>query len=96
MPKVLIYATAKVIWTFLFYGSDSNENRAHVHVGKAGNIKLCKIWLEPEVSVADNGELTDKQVNQVIAIAKKYQEKFLDQWQKFKNGDKVRIIKVNE
>ena len=43
MPKVLIYATAKVIWTFLFYGTDSNENRAHVHVGKAGKKKLCKI-----------------------------------------------------
>ena len=48
------------------------------------------------MSVADNGELTDKQIAQVLAIAKKYQEKFLDQWQKFKNGDKVRIIKVNE
>ena len=96
MPKILIYATAKVIWTFLFYGTDIRENRAHVHVGKAGNLKLCKIWLEPEVSVADKGELTDKQVNQVLTIAKKYQDKFFDQWQKFKNGDKVRIIKVNE
>ena len=46
--------------------------------------------------MADNGELTDKQVNQVLTIAKKYQNKFMDQWQKFKNGDKVRIIKVNE
>ena len=96
MPKILIYATAKVIWTFLIYGSDFNENRAHVHVGKAGNLKLCKIWIEPEVSVADNGELTDKQIAQVLSIAKKYQNKFLEQWQKFKDGDKVRIIKVNE
>ena len=34
MPKVLLYTTAKIVWTFLFYGTDANENRAHVHVGK--------------------------------------------------------------
>jgi hypothetical protein len=96
MPKVLIYATAKVIWTFLFYGTDFNENRAHVHVGKAGNEKLCKIWLEPMIEVADSGELTDKQIAQVIDIVKNYQAEFLEQWRKFLNGDKVRIIKINK
>jgi len=96
MPKVLIYATAKVIWTFLFYGTDSNENRAHVHVGKAGNEKLCKIWLEPDVEIADQGELSDKQVTQVKDIVTKYQVEFLEQWKRFLNGDKVRIIKINK
>ena len=96
MPKVLIYATAKVIWTFLFYGTDFNENRAHVHVGKAGNEKLCKIWLEPEIEVAEKGELTDKQIAQVIDIVKNYRAEFLKQWIKFLNGDKVRIIKINK
>jgi hypothetical protein len=96
MPKVLIYATAKVIWTFLFYGTDFNENRAHVHVGKAGNEKLCKIWLEPIIEVADKGELTDKQIAQVMDIVKNYQAEFLEQWRKFLNGDKVRIIKINK
>lgn len=96
MPKVLIYATARVIWTFLFYGTDFNENRAHVHVGKAGNEKLCKIWLEPEVEVADKGELTDKQIAQVTYIVKKYHVEFLEQWKRFLNGDKIRIIKINK
>ena len=40
MPKVLIYAATKVIWTFLFYGTDNNENRAHVHAGKVGIVEV--------------------------------------------------------
>ena len=41
MPKVLTYITAYVTWVFLFYGTDVNENRAHVHVGK----KKCNFAL---------------------------------------------------
>ena len=96
MPKAFIYATAKVIWTFLFYGTDNNENRAHVHVGKAGGVDLGKIWLEPEVEIAKKGELTDKQIAQVLGIAKRFQKELLEQWVKFKAGEKVKSIKVKE
>ena len=73
MPKVLLYITAKIIWNFLFYNTDFHENRAHVHVGKRGTEELCKIWLEPNVELAKQGDLTDKQVKEVIEIVKKYQ-----------------------
>lgn len=96
MPKVFIYATAKVVWTFLFYGTDSNENRAHIHVGKAGVVELGKIWLEPKVEVAENGELTTKQMAQVVDVVKRYQKDLLEQWKKFKAGEKVKSIKVKE
>lgn len=96
MPKVLIYATAKVIWTFLFYGTDNNENRAHVHVGKAGVVDLGKIWLEPQIEVAEYGELSAKQMAQVVEIVKKYRKELLEQWAKFKAGEKVKSIKVKE
>lgn len=96
MPKAFIYATAKVIWTFLFYGSDNNENRAHVHVGKAGMVDLCKIWLEPQVEIAKKGELTDKQLAQVVDITNRFQMELLEQWKKFKVGKKVKCIKVKE
>lgn len=43
MPKILLYITAKVIWNFLFWNTDYNENRAHVHVGKRSTEHLCKI-----------------------------------------------------
>jgi len=40
MPKVLLYITAKTTWIFLFFGTDFNENRAHVHVGKKSTKKI--------------------------------------------------------
>lgn len=57
MPKVLLYITAKIMWMFLFYNKDYNENRAHVHVGKRDTQALCKIWLEPTVEIAKQEKL---------------------------------------
>ena len=56
MPKILLYITARVIWNFLFWNTDFYENRAHVHVGKRSTARLCKIWLEPIVELADKGD----------------------------------------
>lgn len=96
MPKILLYITAKVIWQFLFWNTDYNENRAHVHVGKRGTEKLCKIWLEPVVEVANQGDLTDAQAKEVLAIAAKYQERLLQQWILFKQGERVRMVTVKK
>ena len=96
MPKVLLFITSKIIWTFIFFGTDSNENRAHVHVGKRDTKKMCKIWLEPEVEIASKGTLTEGQANEVASIAAKYRKELLNQWKTFKKGDKVSIIKVKE
>ena len=96
MPKVLLYTTAKIVWTFLFYGTDVNENRAHVHVGKKGTQDFAKIWLEPKVELAKKGDLTDAQLKQLLEIAEENKDKLLKQWQVFKNGGNVRIIKINK
>ena len=96
MPKVLLYTTAKIVWTFLFYGTDVNENRAHVHVGKKDTQDFAKIWLEPKVELAKKGDLTDAQLKQLLEIAEENKEKLLKQWQVFKNGGNVRIIKINK
>ena len=96
MPKVLLYITAKIIWNFLFYNTDFHENRAHVHVGKRGTEELWKIWLEPNIELAKQGDLTDKQVKEVIKIAEKYQSKLLHQWKQFKKGKTIKIIKIKE
>ena len=45
------------------------KNRAHVHVGKKDTQNLCKIWLEPNVELAKQGDLTDAQVKQVLQLA---------------------------
>ncbi|MBE6340754.1 MAG: DUF4160 domain-containing protein [Bacteroidales bacterium] len=96
MPKVLLYITAKIVWTFLFWGTDANENRAHVHIGKRGTAKLAKIWLEPTISVADKGSLTDAQIKSVMAIISEYRTELLSQWEAFRNGDKVKMIKIKK
>jgi hypothetical protein len=96
MPKILLYITAKIIWNFLFWNTDYNENRAHVHVGKRSTEHLCKIWLEPEVEIDKQGDLTDAQAKEVLAIATQYREKLLSQWKLFKEGKAIRIIKVKK
>lgn len=96
MPKILLYITAKVIWNFLFWNTDYNENRAHVHVGKRSTEHLCKIWLEPIVELDKQGDLTDAQAKELLEIAKVYRENLLKQWSLFKQGRPVRIIKVKK
>lgn len=57
---------------------------------------LCKIWLEPTVEVAKQGELTDAQLKEVLKIASDYQQQMLRQWKLFKEGKTLRIIKIKE
>ena len=100
MPKVLEYIIKGICWIFLFWDTDVNENRAHIHVGrkvgKKASLRLSKIWLEPDVEMADQGDLTDAQVKQVLELAISYREQLLKQWGTFKKGEKVRIIKVRK
>ncbi|MDE5999585.1 MAG: DUF4160 domain-containing protein [Bacteroidaceae bacterium] len=84
------------MWMFLFYNKDYNEDRAHVHVGKKDTQKLCKIWLEPMVEIAKQGDLTEAQVKEVLKLAETYKDKLLHQWIIFKKGKTIRIIKIKK
>lgn len=100
MPKVLELIIKGVSFIFLFWDTDVYESRAHVHVGrKVGNkasFRLCKIWLEPDVDLAIQGDLTDAQVKQALELAQTYRVQLLEQWRTFKKGERVRIIKVKK
>ncbi len=96
MPKILLYITAKIIWQFLFWNTDYNENRAHVHIGKRSTENLCKIWLEPTVEIDKQGDLTDAQAKEVLEIAQEYRERLLNQWSLFKQGKRIKIITVKK
>ncbi len=96
MPKVLLYITARITWIFLFYGTDINENRAHVHIAKRGMEHACKIWLEPDISVADPGELTPTQLKQVLQVTEEYREKLMQQWKAFKEGKPIKIQTIKK
>ena len=91
MPKILIY---KLIWLFVIYGTDLNERRMHVHVGKKGTDILCKIWLEPIISIANPGDLTIRQQKEVMQIATEFQDDLIIQWQRFMAGEKIKAIIV--
>lgn len=100
MPKVLEFIIKGISLIFLFWDTDINENRAHVHagrkVGKNASLRLCKIWLEPKVEIAAQGDLTDAQVKQVLELANTYREQLLKQWNTFKKGEKVKVIKIRK
>ena len=96
MPKVLLYTTAKIVWTFLFFGRDANENRAYVHVGKKDTEHFAKFWLEPQVELSKEGDLTDTQLKQLEQIIEENRELLLKQWEVFKNGGNVKLIKMNK
>lgn len=92
MPKVLQIILSS-LWIFSFYDTDINENRAHVHAGHRGTRRLIKIWLEPEVKLADSGEMNSSEANEALKIAKQYKEDILAQWNIFKTGKPITIIK---
>jgi len=84
------------MWIFLFWNTDVNENRAHVHVGKKGSQILCKIWLEPIIEVADKGEFSDAQIKEILLVTEQYYQQLMAQWKAFKQGKPIRIIKVTK
>ena len=96
MPKILLYITAKITWIFLFYGTDVNENRAHVHVGKKSTQDYCKIWLEPEIAIAKNGELTHSELNSILKITQEHHDQLMNQWKKFISGKSIKMITIKK
>jgi len=96
MPKVLLYITPKTTWIFLFFGTDVYENRAHVHVGKKATQRYCKIWLKPEIEIAKNGSLTTAELTEALTITKEHHEQLLEQWEKFTDGKRMKIITIKK
>jgi len=96
MPKVLLYISSKITWIFLFFGTDVYENRAHVHAGKKTTDHYCKIWLEPEISIAKNGSLTTAEINEVLTITTEYHAQLIEQWKKFIDGKKIKMITIKK
>ena len=92
MPKLLVY---RAIWIFTIFGTDIFENRKHIHVGRKGTERLCKIWLEPEVEIAKSGELSVSEQREVLQITELYREELILQWEQFLTGQKIEIIKVS-
>ncbi len=94
MPKVLIYITLRSIWEFFFLWNDKNENRAHIHVTSENGKPYAKIWLEPEISIAKKGGLSDSEIKQVLKIANETKKELLESWKKYKKGEEIKPINI--
>jgi hypothetical protein len=96
MPKILLYITSKVTWIFLFFGTDVNEKRAHVHVGKKSTEEYCKIWLEPEVLAVKSGTLTSSELSEALKITREHHALLMEQWKKFTDGKTIKMITIKK
>jgi hypothetical protein len=94
MPKLLLYITLKGTWIFLIFGTDSNENRIHVHVGRKDTKHYCKIWLQPKVELGKAGDLDNAELKEVLEIAEQYKDDLVKQWNDYMNGKlKMKIVR---
>lgn len=63
----------------VYFYSDE-EDRMHVHVGSAGT--EVKVWLEPEIEIAQNLGMTKKQIREVLELVTENERKIRTAWKK--------------
>ena len=65
-------------YRFFFFSRE--EDRMHVHVYCADG--EAKFWLEPEVNVAQNHGLADRQLAEALQVAKERRDEIADAWRR--------------
>jgi len=91
MPKLIIYRFLQ----FFFYSYDLQE-RLHLHIikGKKGYQRAAKIWIENEIGIFEQGDLTNAEMSTAIKVIKENLPQILEQIERFKNGEKVEILNI--
>lgn len=73
---------------FWFHSYDAlHENRASVHVGKGSqdDYNNAKIWLEPEMEVAQPGRiLREYELNRALKVIRQNHDYLLEEWHGYK------------
>lgn len=65
---------------YRFFSFVREESRIHVHaIGGGGE---AKFWLEPEVALARNYRLSQKQLPEIQAIVEAHRNEFMAAWQR--------------
>ena len=92
MPKLLIIRR----YVFFVYSSDLNEKRMHVHVeGKKGRQrKSAKFWIEPEIESVSKGSFNEREITAINVLIEEHIELIRDQLINFKNGKRIKTIKL--
>ena len=76
----LVSPTVLRVSGYRFYFFSREEPRAHVHVQHADG--QAKFWLEPEVALAQNYELSDRQISTALRLVRKHQSEIRAAWEK--------------
>ena len=69
---------------YRFYFFSREEPRAHVHVQHADG--QAKFWLEPEVGLAQNYELNDRQIATALRLVGKHKDEIRAAWEEHFGG----------
>ena len=91
MPKIAVYK----FLTFFIFAYDALNEPPHLHVvkEKGNRQRLAKIWLET-LDVAEPGTLNEKEINKAIGLIKEHQQQLIDSFNKVKDGQKIKTIKL--
>jgi Domain of unknown function (DUF4160) len=64
---------------FAFFSDEGSPREPpHVHVSRGGN--EAKIWLEPDIAVAENYGFNARELNRLVRIVREERERFLRAW----------------
>lgn len=64
--------------SFRFFFFSREETRRHIHVSHTDG--EAKFWLEPELELAMNQGLSQKQIADALNLVKLHREEILDAW----------------
>jgi hypothetical protein len=67
-------------YRFYFYSYDCGEPR-HMHVDR-GDLS-AKLWLDPDVRVADNHGYSRRELREIERITREHLEQLRDEWDRF-------------
>ena len=66
---------------FRFFFFSREEERRHVHV--YGSDGEAKFWLEPEITLAKNYELSDPQLARIRKIVEDHKDELISTWDSY-------------
>jgi len=81
-----IHYESGYIFYFVSFDVASGEP-AHIHVGEGSHRPAhdAKIWLEPNVQVAQRGRFGNREVRRILHIVESRREQFLGDWHAYKD-----------
>jgi uncharacterized protein DUF4160 len=63
---------------FRFFFFSREESRVHIHVQAADG--EAKFWIEPEIELARNCELSDQDLRRVLELIVEHEQEIRDAW----------------